>query len=89
LQDALKEADISLEYRPIKRISDKGIFGAEVIVCWRHPSGQTLHVSPSDFIALAERSDLFLPFAHWVLETAEQHTTNHYPPSRTQARPNG
>lgn len=70
LQDALKEADISLEYRPIKRISDKGIFGAEVIVCWRHPSGQTLHVSPSDFIALAERSDLFLPFAHWVLETA-------------------
>ena len=70
LQDALKEADISLEYRPIKRISDKGIFGAEVIVCWRHPSGQTLHVSPSDFIALAERSGLFLPFAHWVLETA-------------------
>lgn len=70
LQDALKEAEISLEYQPIKRISDKGIFGAEVIVCWRHPSGQTLHVSPSDFIALAERSGLFLPFSHWVLETA-------------------
>lgn len=70
LQDALKEADISLEYQPIKRVSDKGIFGAEVIVCWRHPSGQTLHVSPSDFIALAERNGLFLPFAHWVLETA-------------------
>jgi len=70
LQDALKEADISLEYQPIKRVSDKGIFGAEVIVCWRHPSGQTLHVSPSDFIALAERNGLFLPFAHWVLEAA-------------------
>lgn len=70
LQDALKEADISLEYEPIKRVSDKGIFGAEVIVCWGHPSGQTLHVSPSDFIALAERNGLFLPFAHWVLETA-------------------
>lgn len=70
LQDALKEAEISLEYQPIKRVSDKGIFGAEVIVCWKHPSGQTLHVSPSDFIALAERSGLFLPFAHWVLETA-------------------
>jgi EAL domain-containing protein (putative c-di-GMP-specific phosphodiesterase class I) len=70
LQDALKEADISLEYQPIKRVSDKGIFGAEVIVCWGHPSGQTLHVSPSDFIALAERNGLFLPFAHWVLETA-------------------
>ena len=70
VQDALKEADISLEYQPIKRISDKGIFGAEVIVSWKHPSGQTVHVLPSDFIALAERSGLFLPFADWVLETA-------------------
>jgi len=70
LQDALQAADISLEYQPIKRVSDKGIFGAEVIVCWKHPSGQTLHVSPSDFIALAERNGLFLPFAHWVLEAA-------------------
>lgn len=69
-QDALKEADISLEYQPIKRISDKGIFGAEVVVCWRHPSGQTLHVSPADFIDLAERSGFFLPFSNWILESA-------------------
>lgn len=70
LQNALNDAEISVEYQPVKRISDKGIYGAEVVVCWRHPSGQTLHVSPSDFIALAERSGLFLPFDHWVLETA-------------------
>jgi EAL domain-containing protein (putative c-di-GMP-specific phosphodiesterase class I) len=70
LQNALNDAEISVEYQPVKRISDKGIYGAEVVICWRHPSGQTLHVSPSDFIALAERSGLFLPFDHWVLETA-------------------
>jgi EAL domain-containing protein (putative c-di-GMP-specific phosphodiesterase class I) len=70
LQDALKESDISLEYQPIKRLSDQGIFGAEVVVCWKHPSGQTLHVSPADFIALAESSGLFLPFGNWVMETA-------------------
>lgn len=70
LQDALKEADIAIEYQPIKRLSDNGIFGVEVVVCWKHPSGQTLHVSPADFIALAENSGLFLPFGNWVLETA-------------------
>lgn len=72
LQDALKESNISLEYQPIKRLGDKGIFGAEVVVCWQHPSGQTMHVSPADFIALAENSGLFLPFGHWVLETASR-----------------
>lgn len=70
LEDALKDSDISLEYQPIKRLSDQGIFGAEVVVCWNHPSGQTLHVSPADFIALAENNGLFLPFGNWVMETA-------------------
>jgi len=59
-----------LEYQPIKRVGDKGIFGAEIVVCWRHPSGQTMYVSPAEFITLAESSGLFLPFSQWVLETA-------------------
>ena len=70
LDGALQESDISLAYQPIKRVSDQGVFGAEVVVCWRHPSGQTLYVSPADFIALAENSGFFLPFGAWVLETA-------------------
>lgn len=70
LQDALHSSDISLEYQPIQRLGDRGIFGAEVYVCWQHPSGQTLHISPADFIALAEKSGFFLPFEHWVLATA-------------------
>lgn len=70
LQTSLNDADISVEYHPIQRMSDKGIYGAEVVICWRHPSGQTLHITPSDFIALAEANELFLPFGTWVLETA-------------------
>jgi EAL domain-containing protein (putative c-di-GMP-specific phosphodiesterase class I) len=70
LDDALVESDISIEYQPIYRMSDKGLFGAEVVVCWQHPSGQTLHISPADFIDLAEKNGLFLPFGNWVLETA-------------------
>ncbi len=72
LQTSLKDADISVEYQPIQRLSDKGIYGAEVVICWKHPSGQTLHIAPSDFIALAEASGLFLPFGTWVLENACQ-----------------
>jgi EAL domain-containing protein (putative c-di-GMP-specific phosphodiesterase class I) len=79
LQEALKESDISLEYQPIKRLADKGIFGAEVMVCWKHPSGQTMHVSPADFIVLAEQSGLFLPLGNWVLETACGHFSDWQP----------
>ncbi len=70
LQRALQNSDISLEYQPIKRVSDQGVFGAEVVVCWRHLSGQSLHVSPADFISLAENNGVFLPFGAWMLETA-------------------
>lgn len=70
MDEALSDAQISLEYQPIQRMSDGGIFGMEVIVCWSHPSGETLHVSPADFVTLAEKSGLVLPFDTWVLETA-------------------
>jgi EAL domain-containing protein (putative c-di-GMP-specific phosphodiesterase class I) len=70
VKTAMSDADISLEYQPIRRMSDGGLFGMEVFVCWHHPSGQTLHVSPSDFLALAEKSGIFLPFDDWLLSTA-------------------
>jgi EAL domain-containing protein (putative c-di-GMP-specific phosphodiesterase class I) len=67
---AMSDADISLEFQPIKRMSDAGMFGMEVVVCWRHPSGQTLHVSPGEFVAFAQKNDICLPFDDWLLETA-------------------
>lgn len=67
---ALSDADISLEYQPIRRLSDGGLFGMEVVACWRHPSGQTLYISPADFVALAKKTDIFLPFDNWLLTTA-------------------
>jgi EAL domain-containing protein (putative c-di-GMP-specific phosphodiesterase class I) len=72
---AMGDADISLEYQPIQRMSDSGLFGMEVVVCWRHPSGQTLHVSPSDFVSLAEKSDICVPFDDWLLTTACEQAT--------------
>lgn len=70
VKDAMIDADISIEFQPIKRMTDGGVFGMEVVVCWRHPSGQTLYVSPSNFVALAKKSGFFLPFDDWLLSTA-------------------
>jgi EAL domain-containing protein (putative c-di-GMP-specific phosphodiesterase class I) len=70
MDEALSDAQITLEYQPIQRMSDGGVFGMEVIVCWRQPSGETLYVSPADFVNLAEKSGLVLPFDTWVIDTA-------------------
>lgn len=67
---AMRNADVSIEYQPIQRFSDGRIWGMEALVCWRHPSGQTLHVTTSDFVALAEKMDVCLPFDDWLLTTA-------------------
>jgi EAL domain-containing protein (putative c-di-GMP-specific phosphodiesterase class I) len=67
---AMADADISLEYQPIRRLSDGGLFGMEVVACWRHPSGQTLHFSPANFVSLAEKANICLPFDIWLLRTA-------------------
>jgi EAL domain-containing protein (putative c-di-GMP-specific phosphodiesterase class I) len=70
VKTAMSDADISIEYQPIQRMSDGGLFGMEVVVCWRHPSGQTLYVSPSDFVTLAKKEGICLPFDDWLLTTA-------------------
>jgi sensor c-di-GMP phosphodiesterase-like protein len=67
---AMHDAGISLAYRPIQRMSDGGVFGLELVVCWRQLSGQTLHVLPSDFVALAEKNSICLPFDVWLWTTA-------------------
>lgn len=66
---AMTDAEISLEYQPIRRLSDGGLFGMEVVVCWRHPSGQTLHVSPANFVNVVEKAGICLPFDSWLLRT--------------------
>jgi len=67
---AMSDSNVSVEYQPIQRMSDSGSFGMEAVVCWRHPSGQTLHISPDDFVTLADKSQIALPFDEWLLVTA-------------------
>jgi|GEM_PF-2295466 len=70
IDTSMRDADISLEYQPIQRMSDGGVFGMEVVVCWRHPLGESRHVSPASFMELADQSGICLPFEGWLLTTA-------------------
>lgn len=70
MKEAFEEARISVEYQPVRRLTDGGLYGFELMVCWHHPSGQTLHLSPADFVKVAKKWGMFLPVGDWVLETA-------------------
>lgn len=70
ISTAMSDADISVEFQPIQRMSDGGLFGMEAVVAWRHPSGQTFHISPADFVAMAKLHDVCFSFDEWLLTTA-------------------
>lgn len=76
LVQAMDDAEIFIEYQPIQRMRDNGIYGVEVLVAWSHPSGQTLHVSVSDFMAWLKTTDVCLPVANWIFRTALEQVAN-------------
>ncbi|WP_333845558.1 EAL domain-containing protein [Limnohabitans sp.] len=67
---AMADAQISLQYQPIRRMSDGGLFGMEVLACWQPPSGETLFFSPADFAHLSDQTGISLPFDAWLLRAA-------------------
>ena len=67
LREALAQGQFALHYQP--QFTPEGcIVGAEVLLRWQHPERGM--VSPAQFIAVAEESDLILHIGQWVLRTA-------------------
>lgn len=67
LRQAIEQRQFLLHYQP--QVLDNGrITGAEALVRWQHPVRGL--VSPAEFIALAEETNLILPLGKWVLEAA-------------------
>ena len=64
---AIEQAQFSLVYQPIVHIASGKVRKAEALIRWQHP--ERGHVSPADFIPIAEETGLILPIGDWVMRT--------------------
>ncbi len=68
LRDAIKTNGLRILYQPQVTGSGERLCGLEALVRWRHP---TLgHISPEEFIPIAESRGLITPLGEWVLRQA-------------------
>jgi len=68
LHVAVKNKEFSVHYQPIMDMRDGSIKAAEALIRWQNKQGE--HVSPAEFIPLAEELGLIVEIGEWVLRTA-------------------
>lgn len=69
LQSALKNEELYIVWQPQFRLATGQITGLEALVRWRDPISREI-IEPSEFIPLAERSDLILELDRYVMQLA-------------------
>ncbi len=80
LKQAFEKEQFNLRYQPIYNLTDHTIFGLESLLRWDHPSLDI--IGPTEFIPIAEKTQLIVPIGAWILKTAcqefrlWQHMTN-------------
>jgi diguanylate cyclase (GGDEF)-like protein len=68
MRNGLDQGQFSLAYQPKVDLATGEILGAEALLRWRHPEWG--NVTPSEFIPVAERSELIHRFFDFALRTA-------------------
>jgi len=70
LRRAIERGEIRLAYQPIVRLADNTVAGFEALMRWEHPRrGQ---IAPSEFIPIAEHSNLIVPLGQFALQRATE-----------------
>lgn len=68
LRRAIGTPQLSLTYQPVVSVSNGEFVAVEALMRWRHPADGL--VDASEFIALAEESDLIVMLGEWALREA-------------------
>ncbi|GGI81206.1 putative bifunctional diguanylate cyclase/phosphodiesterase [Legionella impletisoli] len=72
LRGALKNNEFYLLYQPLIDLKRKRVFGHEALLRWCNP--MLGHVSPINFIPVAEENGLIIDIGQWVIEEACKQT---------------
>jgi diguanylate cyclase (GGDEF)-like protein/PAS domain S-box-containing protein len=68
LRTAIENGEIALHYQPQMNLKTGGVTSVEALVRWNHPMHGA--VSPTEFVTLAEATDLIHPLTYWAIRTA-------------------
>ena len=65
LREAIEQKQLFLVYQPQVDVVNRRVSGFEALTRWNHP--QRGHISPADFIPIAEELGLIIPIGEWTL----------------------
>lgn len=71
IRGAIQRGEMALAFQPKLSLADHKILGAEALLRWKHP--EFGHISPGEFIPLAEASGDILSIGDWVIGEAMRH----------------